>query len=356
MKKLLLFISLTFYFFSAYAANTDSVKNKKLHVIPVPVFYYVPETRFAFGAGASFTFKLNHDSATNYSDILGVAAYTQNNQIVLYAPIELYSKNNLYYLDGELGFYKYSYYYWGIGTERVNKELFEIIYPRVILNGYRKLFSNIYAGIDYNFQSDKFIQYDASGVLINGEVTGSKGYSASGAGIDLLYDSRDSIFFPTKGLFIRITSYDYSNIFGSTLNFQKITTDFSWYKKISRSFILAVNQRNQFTFGDVPFDQMGLVGGSKQMRGYYYGYYRDKFLTLLQAEARVHIHGPWGFAVFGASALIGHPGMFPDAPGLILAEGVGLRYNANRKQHINIRGDVGYGNTVEYYLSVEEAF
>ncbi|HTA82122.1 MAG TPA: BamA/TamA family outer membrane protein [Bacteroidia bacterium] len=356
MKKLLLALLLSFLFSSAFASNSDSIKKEKVHIVPIPVLYYVPETRFAFGAGASFTFKLSYDSATNYSDVLGIGAYTQDNQIVLYAPIELYSKENKYYLEGELGFYKYSYYYWGIGTDRVNQELYEVVYPRIILNGYRKLFSNIYAGVDYYFRADNFINYASNGVLGTGEVTGSKNYTASGAGFGLLYDSRDSIFFPTKGVLVRVTSYDYSSFLGSTFNFQKVLTDVSWYKRITPSFILAMNQHNEFTFGNAPFDMIGLVGGSKQMRGYYYGYYRDKFLMLLQAEARVHIHGPWGFAIFGATSMIGHPGSFPDAPGLIFAEGAGLRYTANKKQHINIRGDLGYGNTVEYYLSVEEAF
>jgi len=349
---------LLYFFFTAFSGATaaDSCSHKKVYIIPIPILYYVPETRLAFGAGASFTFKLNKDSATNYSEFLGVAAYTQNHQIVLYSPFELYTKNNNYYFEGDVGFYKYSYYYWGTGTDRVNKELYEVIYPRITLNTYRRLFSKFYAGFDYNLQRNHIIKTDPQGTLTTGSITGSTGYVASGIGLDLLYDSRDSIFFPTKGLFIRIATFDYSSLFGSTALFKKITTDFSWYKKITPTVILAINQRNQFTYGNAPFDQLALIGGSRQMRGYYYGYYRDKFMTLLQAEARIHLYGVWGLAVFGASALIGHPGVFPESPGLILAEGAGLRYNANKRQHINVRGDIGYGRSLEYYLSVEEAF
>jgi hypothetical protein len=372
MRKPLLFLFLLSACFKIYAADGDTAKGNKVHFIPVPVFYYTPETHFGFGIGGSFTFKLNHSDKTHYSQILAIIAFTQRKQAVLYFPVDLYSKDNNYYLDGQMGFFKYSYYYWGIGTSRVPRELYDVRYPRLILNGFRKLFDNIYAGIDYNYEHDKMLNsIPSNGEIATGKVTGSNGCTSSGLGIDILYDSRDSIFFPTKGLYVKITSYFYDPAFSSTNKFTKVITDISWYKQLSPTFILALNQRNQFTYGDAPFNQLALLGGSNQMRGYYYGYYRDKYLAMLQAEARIHIYGRWGFAVFGGSALIGHPGVFPDPNGPIFAEGVGLRYNAYKKQHINIRGDVAYGNStygnsaygnstygnsVEYYLSVEEAF
>ena len=47
---------------------------------------------------------------------------------------------------------------------------------------------------------------------------------------------------------------------------------------------------------------------------------------------------------------------FPNHQALFAAEGVGLRYNYNVKHHINLRGDVGYGKSVEYYFTIQEAF
>jgi outer membrane protein assembly factor BamA len=356
IRNPLLYLFLFILPFRFLAVGNDTAIDRKVHFIPVPVFYYTPETHFAFGVGGSFTFKLSQTPETHYSQVLAIIAYTQRRQAILYFPVEIYSKDNNYFLDGDLGFFKYSYYYWGIGTARVPRELYDVRYPRITLNFYRKLFHNIYAGVDYNFERDIMLHIDPNGELATGLIPGSRGCRVSGGGITLLYDSRDSIFFPTKGLYIKIASFFNTPQWGSTNTFNKLTTEFSWYKQLSPSFILAMNQRNQFTYGDVPFNQLALIGGSKQMRGYYYGYYRDKFMTMLQAESRIHIHGHWGVAVFAASALIGNPTIFPDANGPIFAEGVGLRYNANTKQHINIRGDIGYGKSVEYYLSVEEAF
>ena len=108
--------------------------------------------------------------------------------------------------------------------------------------------------------------------------------------------------------------------------------------------------------GNVPFTQMALVGGSKQMRGYYTGYYRDDNLTYLQAEFRVHLIGRFAAVAFGSAGLLGNWHTFPEYPVPICAVGIGLRYNYNVKHHINVRGDVGYGRTVEYYFTIQEAF
>src|SRR6185312_16557151 len=115
VKKLLFILILFISVPECFASSQDTIHEKSVHVIPVPVFYYAPETRFAFGAGVSLTFKLSKTSGTNYSQILSIAAFTQNHQAFIDLPFFLYSKNNDYYIDGEIGMFKYSYYYWGIG-------------------------------------------------------------------------------------------------------------------------------------------------------------------------------------------------------------------------------------------------
>ncbi len=304
MKKGTTLLLILFQALFAQVFASDTIHHNRLQVIPVPVLYYTPETRFAFGGGVSFTIQLHKDSSTNYSQIFFVAAYTQNRQIVAYFPFDFYSKDNDYYLDGEVGFYRYSYYYWGIGENRVPKELYAMRYPRLIANVYRKLTPHLYSGLAYNFEKDVILKTQLGGELSTGEVTGTLGCTVSGLGLDALYDTRDSIFFPTKGWYIKAVSYFNYPVFGSTVSFAKIITNVSYYKQICKPLILAFNQQNIFCFGDVPFNQLALLGGSKQMRGYYLGYYRDKFLSLFQAEARLHIYRRWGADFFWIYCII----------------------------------------------------
>ncbi len=360
MRKLLVLFSLCIFSLQLYAFQADSVKDKskkKVQTKFIPVISYAPETRFLFGVGALVPFSLAHnDSATHHSLIEAFVAYTQNNQDYIYVPYQLYTKNNNYYFEGEIDYYNYSYYYWGIGTERVNKELYNVRFPKIFVNTYRKIAPHFYAGIDYYYENDDIWKTADSGVLHTGEILGSKGSASSGGGINLSYDTRDSIYYPRNGWYIKAASYFNSPALGSTYSFNKIVNDISWYKSLSQRMVLAVNEHTQITWGNIPFNQLALVGGTKQIRGYYAGYYRDDDLTFLQAELRMHLKGRFAIVAFGSAALLGNAHVFPETPAPIMAEGIGLRYNYNVKHHINVRGDIGYGNTVEYYLTIQEAF
>lgn len=360
MKNLFLALFLIILTFPVHASVQDSSahkKQRKLQIRPVPVIAYAPETRFLIGIGSLATFKLcPADSETHYSVIAAFVAYSQNKQDYIYVPYQLYTKQNKYYFEGEADYYNYSYYYWGIGTQRVNKELYSVRFPRLAVNAYRKILPGFYAGADYFYENDDMWKTDTAGVLKDGKILGSKGSVNSGAGINLFYDTRDSVYFPTKGWYIKVASYFNSPALGSTYTYGRAISDISWYKQVAKPLVLAFNQHSQISWGTVPFNELALVGGSKQMRGYYVGYYRDDILMLFQGEARMHLVGRVGLDAFASMALVGNPQVFPESNSPIYAEGVGIRYNYNVKCHINIRGDIGYGKSLEYYLSIQEAF
>ncbi|HXP50228.1 MAG TPA: BamA/TamA family outer membrane protein, partial [Bacteroidia bacterium] len=353
-----------FYFsllsFSLLAAPSDSTKHtrkKKVQAKFVPLISYAPETRLLFGLGGLATFQLCHDdTATHHSLVEAFVAYTQNNQDYIYVPYQLYTRHNNFYFEGEIDYYNYSYFYWGIGTDRVAKELYDVRFPRISLNAFRKILPHLYAGLDYYYENDNIWKTAENGALHTGEITGSNGSDNSGAGVDLLYDTRDSIYYPHKGFFIKVTSFFNSSVFGSTYNYNKLVSDVSWYTSLSPRAILAINEHTQLTGGTIPFNQLALLGGTRQIRGYYAGYYRDDDLTFLQAEVRMHLAGRFAAVAFGSASLIGNAHVFPESPAPICAEGIGLRYNYNRKYHINVRGDIAYGSSVEYYLTILEAF
>ena len=359
MRKLLLLFCFYFLPFTVFASPKDSVAHtaKKIKIKLVPVISYAPETRFLIGGGGLGTFQINTDSITNHSLVEAFVAYTQNRQDYIYVPYWLYTKHNNYYFEGEADYYNYSYYYWGIGTEREPKELYSVRFPRLSLNAFRKIIPHLYAGLDYYYENDVIWKTQEGGQLGTGNITGSKGSANSGAGVDLLYDTRDSIYFPHHGWFIKVLSYINSPaILGSTYSYTKYTSDVSYYTSLSTGTVLALNEHTQLTNGTIPFNQMALVGGTRQIRGYYTGYYRDDDLAFLQAEIRMHLVGRFAVVAFGSSALLGNAHIFPESPGLITAEGVGVRYNYNVKHHINLRGDIGYGKSVEYYFTIQEAF
>ncbi len=360
LKKIFFTCIFLLSFVLCFAAGKDTTRNdhktKKLDVRLVPVISFAPETRFLFGIGVLTPFKLSYDSITKPSLISCFVAYSQNKQDYLYIPYQFFTKHNNFYIEGEVNYYNYSYYYWGIGENRVPKELYNVLFLKLFANTYRKILPHFYLGLDYYFEHDMMRGTKPGGELASGSVLGSNGGFIAGGGPDLLYDTRDSIFFPRHGWFIKATSYFNFTQLGSSWQFGRFVSDISWYHQLARPIVLAINQHNQFSWGTVPFNQLALIGGTKQIRGYYMGYYRDDALTYLQAETRINLIGRVGFDVFGTMAFFGNYQKFPESPAPVFAEGIGLRYNYEKKQHINVRADVGYGNTLEYYLTIQEAF
>jgi outer membrane protein assembly factor BamA len=359
LKKILCIVFCLLSAILCIATAGDTTKNgkkdKKLEIRLVPVISYAPETGFLFGIGALTPFKCSQDSATKHSLISAFVAYSQYKQYYYYMPYQIFSKHSNYYFEGEADYYKYSYYYWGIGENRVPQELYNVSYPKIFLNAFRKIFPHFYVGLDYYFEDDVMCAPLPSEIP-GYEVPGANGGVISGGGLDILYDTRDHIFFPHHGWYIKGVSYFNTTQLGSTLNFERVVTDASWYQELARPIVLAVTQHNQFSWGDVPFNQLAEVGGTKQIRGYYMGYYRDDVLSYVQAEARINLIGRLGFVAFGTMAFYGNYQTFPETPTPVFAEGVGLRYNYEKKEHINLRFDVGYGYTIEYYLTIQEAF
>ena len=102
---------------------------------------------------------------------------------------------------------------------------------------------------------------------------------------------------------------------------------------------------------------MSLLGGTKRMRGYYEGRFRDQNAALIQSEVRFDIYRRLGGVVFGAVGILGdNKSMLrPDDPKA--AYGAGLRFTINRRDHLNIRADYGFGQQSSgFYLTIGEAF
>ena len=73
----------------------------------------------------------------------------------------------------------------------------------------------------------------------------------------------------------------------SKVEYQLITTDNRFFKKINENNVLAAQVLGEFNFGgDVPFNQLSYMGGESIMRGYFKGRFRDRNQVAAQLEYR----------------------------------------------------------------------
>ena len=141
VKSNILLILATILSVAAFSQKKDST-NRKNSLIGYPAVFYLPETRWGIGAGASYNFYINkQDSVSPPSQIQLGIGYTQNNQKLIYLPYDLYWKERKHSLSGEIGYYDYSYYFYGVGpgNESGKRELYDVRFPRFRINYLRKI-------------------------------------------------------------------------------------------------------------------------------------------------------------------------------------------------------------------------
>lgn len=338
----------------------DSTKPpKRFTILPLPVVYYQPETRLVGGVAAVLNFRFPGDSiGARPSNLVNGIAYTQNKQLLIYSNFNVFYKNALYYLYGELGYYKYSYKFFGVADQDLKEgELYGVDYPRIKANLVRRVLPHVYAGIGYQYEDYRIKDLVPGGTLESASIPGGKGSKTAGFGFQFLYDSRDSVLYPNKGVFATISTMHNGAGVGGDRSFSRYVLDVAYYKTLRPRYILALNSYNSFVVSNAPFQQQSLVGGNKKMRGYYEGRYLDKNLVVGQAEMRFPIKGRIGAAVFGGAALLGNDAQFLRTGQPIFAGGGGIRFNAIRKDHLNIRLDYAIGRESSgLYLVFGEAF
>ena len=349
-------------------APADTIP-KRVALIPLPLVYYTPETRLAYGVALTATLRFRRDSAfadARPSQVTFGAAYTQNKQLLVYLPFQVFYAHNTYYINGEVGYYRYNYYYYGLGQQEVPRELYGVNFPRLRLNVFRRVLprlpqGKLYAGLRYQAEDYDVTTVEPNGLLASGTVPGGRGSRLTGGGLGVFYDSRDNVFYPAKGLVADFTLlYQNRSVehgAGPTTRFNRYAADVSSYHALGKRAILAMNYFASFTAGVAPFNALSLLGGGKRMRGYYEGHFRDQNVALLQSELRLDVYKRLGAVVFGSVGALGsgQPLLRLDEPKA--AYGAGLRFALTKRDRLNLRVDYGLARQSSgFYLTVGEAF
>ena len=328
------------------------------NILALPVVFRLPETGWAAGAIATASWSWAKDSmGANPSQGSFGLTYTQNKQILIFLPFKVFINNNNYYLNADLGWYKYNYFYHGVGENRVDAERFDVTFPNLELLAAKRIRPNLYLGLRMKFQNYDVTGRAEGGELIRDNISGSRKSRTSGIGPSLLLDTRNNVFYPSDGFFGEVSIFPSNKIFGADRDFVQTTVDVSKYDLILPKLVMANNFYVVHTAGEnVPFQQLALFGGSKKMRGLYTGFFRDKNAVLLQTELRYNI---WKWVFLTGFGSIGVLGNSQDILRVNLPKftyGFGLRKMT--KGGVNFRFDYGFSpyDTGNFYLTIGEAF
>jgi hypothetical protein len=344
--------ALTLLFLFGSTAFSQTLKAKKVKILPVPAIGYSPETKTYVGAVTLFTFNLYNDSITRTSNAKLEVNYTWNKQLILECGWDYFFKEEKWFTKGQIHYSKYPDFYYGIGanTPNINKLLFNS--NRFFFEGFvlKKIGSKLFTGLNARYINYTKVKSDADisnyPELVNG--------STFGIGYSVLKDTRNNLLTPLNGSYIYFnTSYNTAN-----KNYWKITLDVRFYKTWKDKFTIANRFINEFNSGTPPFYDFAFLGGDKLVRGYYYGRYRDNDLSSWQTEFRFPVIWKFGLATFGGlSNIYSSENSFKIAD-IKYNYGVGIRFLVDKTDKTNLRLDyaIGNNNNSGFYISFGESF
>ncbi len=344
-------------------ASVIPVAHKKpKRLVLFPVIVKSPEYLWGAGIAGTYFFRLWNDSTTRTSNIKNVTFYTLRNQLVFASDGTVYFPNEKFIFHMLVSFSHFPDRFWGLGntTPSANQENYSISQYHLNPQLLRKVVSDFYLGVSYEFQNVYNFEYnkDGSSLFDTEKITGRNGGKVSGSGFLITWDSRNNAFSPSRGFYLQYYVGFYRDFIGSDFNFNIRNLDVRKYFSLPKDLVLAFQFNLISTSGNAPVRDLASIGSSTYMRGYYDGRYTDYNMAALQGELRVPVTGRWGFTTFaGVGRVANTLNEIFVLQDLKPTFGIGLRYALRPKEKLNLRVDAGFGKESQgTYINVGEAF
>jgi outer membrane protein assembly factor BamA len=346
---------------SLVVRNKDSTKSKKVTFNGYPYAFYTPETEAAIGAGGIFLFYTKDKIEGLRPSKIGFGAfYTTNKQYKFSVNPSIYFNSNNLVIQMPMSFGYTLDKFWGVGnetTETGTEDYFrEDVNVQLEIQVPPLLFFSDRFGFILDYRHTDIVDVQNNQFLINETFNGYQGGNLFGVGLNLVWDRRDNLFYPTSGHYQYMKFIAYTE--PSDYTFTTFELDVRFYKKLFKKSVLATQFYLKNVSGDAPFYELPALGGHQRMRGYFQGRYSDDNYMSLQTEFRQYFTKRLGFVAF-----VGIGDVSEQITDLNLNEikhsfGGGLRYLFNKKEHVNLRMDIGIGadGNTGIYFGIEEAF
>ena len=338
----------------------DSNKNKKhkrfdFSVIGGP--HYASDSKFGLGLVAAGLYRtdpndsiLPPSNVSLYGDVSSVGFYmlgVRGNHI---AP------KGRYRIDYHLYFYSFPADFWGIGYEMgdndANKSDMKRWQAQAEVCFLFRVADNFYIGpmASYDYVIGKHIERPE---LLQGMDQHTWNV---GAGVSLVYDNRDNLTNPHRGIYLNINQMFRPGFMGNDYAFSTTAFRFDAYQRLGKGTVLAEDIGANLNFGNPSWGMMAELGGTHSMRGYYEGRYRDKHSLEATVELRQHVWKRNGIVVW-----VGAGTIFPKFSALRskqILPNAGVGYRWEFKKNVNVRLDYGFGKSGQsgFLFNINEAF
>ena len=370
----------------SHAFCLDSLLN--LPAMGIPVINYSPESTWEFGAAAQGYFRLPDQERTSIVQIDGT--YSLKQQWYINAQGNLYfgrkkSDDGYRVVEKWQVQFRTGYsdrpatYYgtymdphfanegnMGIGMLRKGK-------PYRLQRGYLNIQTPIYVGkhVAVGPMADLLIaQFDIQNMYVT-----ARPLVQVALGATAHYDSRDNVFYPSKGIFAKVSAaaawtnkIDIPEGQQATIN-GVLQADVRQYISLPHNLVVAWQLKAQMMLSEYFISHMTLypmlprLGGQDGLRGINSDMFRDDIMLALQTELRIPIWSVFRATVFaGIGDVYDYHNWHWAVPKV--GYGIGLRAAINRAK-VNLRFDIARSNVdlrwdninaYSFYLTATEAF
>ena len=338
----------------------DANKNKQhkrfdFSVIGGP--HYASDTKFGLGMVAAGLYRtdpndsiLPPSNVSLFGDVSSVGFYmlgVRGNHI---APAGRYR------IDYHLYFYSFPSDFWGIGYEMGdnddNKSDMKRWQAQAEASFLFRVADNFYVGpmAAYDYVIGKQIERPE---LLQGM---DKHTWNVGVGVSLVYDNRDNLTNPHRGIYLNLKQMFRPEFMGNDYAFSTTHFRFDAYQRLGKGTILAEDFGANLNFGNPSWGMMAELGGTSSMRGYYEGRYRDKHSLEATVELRQHVWKRNGSVVWAGAGTVFPKFSVLRSRQILPNAGVGYRWEF--KKNVNVRLDYGFGKSGQsgFLFNINEAF
>ncbi len=249
-----------------YQTLNDTSSAASSRVLVFPTLGFSPETSLEIGLRVFSLYYAKDDTTVNrLSEIVLYSFVTLRGQFGAQLENAIYSDRNMYYLLGRARYQQFPLLFYGIGPESRpgNPALVNSSFFQVRQRALRKVIGNLYAGVEIDFQRLQGVSFERVDPDSYERLLGGQGSTTLELGGALVYDDRRNVLNVRRGAFLE-TALLRNLSFGNDFQFGRVLFDGRIYRPLGRrNRVLALQATGTFMQGNVPFNNLALLGGGK---------------------------------------------------------------------------------------------
>jgi outer membrane protein assembly factor BamA len=161
----------------------------------------------------------------------------------------------------------------------------------------------------------------------------------SGLAPALIYDSRDNLFTPTRGLYAEASVAVNNEAWGSDFNYEIPSVAVIYYRPLASNLFLGVNAQMKLSYGNPPFYALPYVS----LRGVAFGEYIGDDMAEAEFEARWQFWKRFSLVGFAGAGTVWNNFDHVQNQESVVSGGTGFRYELARKYGLHMGADVAFG-------------